>query len=131
MVDKVGVMISEQKLEELFEDYIRDVRRYGDSSVTCFPIIDGYVQPNVMMLLKLEVKRVADVELENLVVGLDIRCKVENKSGVVSAIGDESKCNRLFNEIESSSIRFPVQLSNQVIIGESINLGGGDCVRRR
>lgn len=131
MVDKVGVMISEQKLEELFGDYIRDVRRYGDSSVTCFPIIDGYVQPNVMMLLKLEVKRVADVELENLVVGLDIRCKVENKSGVVSAIGDDSKCNRLFNEIESSSIRFPVQLSNQVIIGESINLGGGDCVRRR
>lgn len=131
MVDKVGVMISEQKLEELFGDYIRDVRRYGDSSVTCFPIIDGYVQPNVMMLLKLEVKRVADVELENLVVGLDIRCKVENKSGVVSAIGDDSKCNRLFNEIESSSIRFPVQLSNQVIIGESINLGGGDYVRRR
>lgn len=131
MVDKVGVMISEQKLEELFGDYIRDVRRYGDSSVTCFPIIDGYVQPNVMMLLKLEVKRVADVELENLTVGLDIRCKVENKSGVVSAIGDDSKCNRLFNEIESSSIRFPVQLSNQVIIGESINLGGGDYVRRR
>lgn len=131
MVDKVGVMISERKLEELFGDYIRDVRRYGDSSVTCFPIIDGYVQPNVMMLLKLEVKRVADVELENLVVGLDIRCKVENKSGVVSAIGDDSKCNRLFNEIESSSIRFPVQLSDQVIIGESINLGGGDYVRRR
>ena len=131
MTDKVGVMISEQKLEELFGDYIRDVRRYGDSSVTCFPIVDGYVQPNVMMLLKLEVKRVADVELENLTVGLDIRCKVENKSGVVSAIGDDSKCNRLFNEIESSSIRFPVQLSNQVIIGESINLGGGDYVRRR
>lgn len=131
MSDKVAVMISEQKLEELFGEYIRDVRRYGDSSVTCFPIIDGYVQPNVMMLLKLEVKRVADVELENLTVGLDIRCKVENKSGVVSAIGDDSKCNRLFNEIESSSIRFPVQLSNQVIIGESINLGGGDYVRRR
>jgi hypothetical protein len=131
MVDKVGVMISEQKLEELFGDYIRDVRRYGDSSVTCFPIIDGYVQPNVMMLLKLEVKRVVDVELENLVVGLDIRCKVENKSGVVSAIGDDSKCNRLFNEIESSRIRFPVQLSDQVIVGESINLGGVDYVRRR
>ena len=38
MADKVGVMISEQKLEELFGDYIRDVRRYGDSSVTCFPM---------------------------------------------------------------------------------------------
>ena len=112
MTDKVGVMISEQKLEELFGDYIRDVRRYGDSSVTCFPIVDGYVQPNVMMLLKLEVERIASAELENLSVELDIRCKVENKSGVVSAIGDDSKCNRLFNEIESSSIRFPVQLSD-------------------
>lgn len=131
MTDKVGVMISEQKLEELFGDYIRDVRRYGDSSVTCFPIIDGYVQPNVMMLLKLEVERIASAELENLSVELDIRCKVENKSSVLSAIGDDSKCNRLFHEIESSSIRFPVQLSDQVIISESINLGGGDYVRRR
>ena len=84
-----------------------------------------------MRLLRLEVKRITGVELENLSVELDIRCKVENKSGVVSAIGDDSKCNRLFNEIESSSIRFPVQLSDQVIIGESINLGGGDYVRRR
>lgn len=131
MSDKVGVMISEQKLEELFGEYIRDVRRYSDSRVTCFPIIDGYVQPNVMMLLKLEVERIAGAELENLSVELDIRCKVENKSGVLSAIGDDSKCNRLFHEIESSSIRFPVQLSDQVIIGESINLGGGDYVRRR
>ena len=131
MSDKVAVMISEQKLEELFGEYIRDVRRYGDSSVTCFPIIDGYVQPNVMMLLKLEVKRIASVETENLSVELDIRCKVGNKSGVLSAIGDDSKCNRLFSEIESSSIRFPVQLSDQVIIGESINLGDGNYVRRR
>jgi hypothetical protein len=131
MSDKVAVMISEQKLEELFGEYIRDVRRYGDSSVTCFPIIDGYVQPNVMMLLKLEVKRIASVEMENLSIELDIRCKVGNKSGVLSAIGDDSKCNRLFSEIESSSIRFPVQLSDQVIIGESINLGGGNYVRRR
>ena len=131
MSDKVAVMISEQKLEELFGEYIRDVHGYGDSSVTCFPIIDGYVQPNVMMLLKLEVKRIASVEMENLSVELEIRCEVGNKSGVLSAIGDDSKCNRLFSEIESSSIRFPVQLSDQVIIGESINLGGGDYVRRR
>lgn len=131
MTDKVGVMIGEQKLEELFGDYIRGVRRYCDGKITCFPIIDGYVQPNVMMLVKLDVKRIASVDMENLTVELDIRCEVENKSGVVSAIGDDSKCNRLFNEIESSSIRFPVQLSDQVIIGESINLGGGNYVRRR
>lgn len=131
MTDKVGVMISEQKLEELFGEYIRGVRRYCDGKITCFPIIDGYVQPNVMMLVKLDVKRIASVDMENLTVELDIRCEVENKSGVLSAIGDETKCSRLFNELESYNIRFTIQLSDEVTIGENISIGGGNYVRRR
>ena len=131
MADKVGVMINEATLEELFSDYIRGVRRYTDSKFTCFPIIDGYVQPNVMMLIELDVKRIASVEMENLSVELDIRCEVENKSGVLSAIGDDSKCARLFSEIESSSIQFKIQISDEVVIGENINLGGSDYVLRR
>ncbi len=80
-------MISEQKLR-VIPECIRDIRRYMVTVAShVFQLL--MVQPNVMMLPNLEVKRIAGAELENLSVELGIHCEVENTRVVFyPAIGD-------------------------------------------
>ena len=69
--------------------------------------------------------------MTDLVVELEIRCNIVNKSDVIDALGDESKCERLFAKIESTIIRSKVQFKSEVTIGQHINMGGADYVRER
>lgn len=131
MVNNVSVTLLESTIEDVLSDYVRDVHFYNGDQIMCYPIVDGYVQPNVQLLIQLRAVRIPSVELNDLVVELEIKCNVVNKSDVVDALGDESKCERLFVKIESTIIRSKVQFKSEVTIGQHVNMGGVDYVHRR
>ena len=131
MVNRASVRMLESELENALSDYVRDVHLYSGDTIMCHPIVDGYVQPNVQLLIQLKAVRIPSVELNDLVVEFEIRCNIVNKSDLIDALGGASKCERLFSEIESTVIRSKVQFSNEVIVEEIINLGGEQYVRRR
>lgn len=131
MVNNVSVTLLESTIEDALSDYVRDVHFYNGDQIMCYPIIDGYVQPVGQMLIQLRAVRIPSVELNDLVVELEIRCNVVNKSDVIDALSDESKCELLFGKIESTIIRSKVQFKSEVTIGQNVNIGGVDYVRKR
>lgn len=131
MVTNVSVTLLESTIEDALSDYVRDVHFYNGNQIMCYSIIDGYVQPIGQILIQLRATRIPSVELNDLVVELEIRCNVVNKSDVIDALGDESKCERLFSKIESTIIRSKVQFKSEVTIGQHVNIGGVDYVRKR
>ena len=131
MVNRASVRMLESELENALSEYVRDVHLYSGDTSMCRPIIDGYVQPNVQLLIQLRATRIPSVELNDLVVEFEIRCNIVNKSDLIDALGGESKCESLFGNIESTVIRSKVQFSNEVVVEEIINIGGNQYVRRR
>jgi hypothetical protein len=131
MVNRASVRILESELENALSEYVRDVHLYSGDKIMCRPIVDGYVQPSVQLLIQLRAVRIPSVELHDLVVEFEIRCNIVNKSDLIDALGGESKCESLFSNIESTVIRSKVQFSNEVVVEEIINIGGNQYVRRR
>ena len=131
MVNNVSVTLLESTIEDALSDYVRDVHFYNGNQIMCYPIIDDCVRPVGQMLIQLRATRIPSVELNDLVVELEIRCNVVNKSDVIDALVDESKCERLFSKIESTIIRSKVQFKSEVTIGQHVNIGGVDYVRKR
>lgn len=131
MVNNVSVILLESTIEDALSDYVRDVHFYNGDQIMCYPIIDGCVQPIGQMLIQLRATRIPSVELNDLVVELEIGCNVVNKSDVIDALGGDSKCERLFSKIESTIIRSKVQFKSEVTIGQHVNVGGIDYVRKR
>lgn len=131
MVNRASVRMLESELENALSEYVRDVHLYSGDTIMCRPIIDGYVQPNVQLLIQLRATRIPSVELNDLVVEFEIRCNIVNKSDLIDALGGESKCESLFSNIESTVIRSKVQFSNEVVVEEIINIGGNQYVRER
>lgn len=131
MVNRASIRMLESELENALSEYVREVHLYSGDTIVCRPIVDGYVQPNVQLLIQLRAVRIPSVELNDLVVEFEIRCNIVNKSDLIDALGGESKYERLFSEIESTVVRSKVQFSNEVIVEEIINLGGEQYVRRR
>ena len=131
MVNRASVRMLESELENALSEYVREVHLYSGDTIMCRPIVDDYVQPNVQLLIQLRAVRIPSVELNDLVVEFEIRCNIVNKSDLIDALCGESKCERLFSEIESTVIRSKVQFRNEVIVEEIINLGGEQYVRRR
>ena len=131
MVNRASVRMLESELENALSDYVRDVHLYSGDTIMCRPIIDGYVQPNVQLLIQLRAVRIPSVELNDLVVEFEIRCNIANKSDLIDALGGESKCELLFSKIESTVIRSKVQFSNEVTVEEIINIGDEQYARRR
>lgn len=131
MVNRASVRMLESELENALSEYVRDVHLYSGDIIMCRPIVDGYVQPNVQLLIQLRAVRIPSVELNDLIVEFEIRCNIVNKSDLIDALGGESKCESLFSNIESTVIRSKVQFSNEVVVEEIINIGGNQYVRER
>lgn len=129
MVNRASVRMLESELENALSEYVRDVHLYSGDIIMCRPIVDGYVQPSVQLLIQLRAVRIPSVELNDLVVEFEIRCNIVNKSDLIDALGGESKCESLFSNIESTVIRSKVQFSNEVVVEEIINIGGNQYVR--
>ena len=131
MVNRTSVRMLNSELENTLSEYVRDVYLYSGDTIMCRPIVDGYVQPNVQLLIQLRAVRIPSVELNDLVVEFEIRCNIVNKSDLIDALGGESKCELLFSKIESTVIRSKVQFSNEVVVEEIINIGGNQYVCQR
>lgn len=65
------------------------------------------------MILRLSIKRLS---LDGLTVRVGIHCHVTNKSEIASVI-DDSKCDELFSEIETTLIRIPIVFREGIFIG--------------
>lgn len=122
MVNRASVRMLESELENALSEYVRDVHLYYGDTIMCRPIIDGYVQPNVQLLIQLRAIRIPSVESNDLVVEFEIRCNIVNKSDLIDALGGESRCESLFSNIESTVIRSKVQFSNEIVVEEIINI---------
>ena len=128
MTEQIKVMVTELQLEEIFTDCVREVHEYTGSHVICLPVVDGKVLSNTRMVIELIVTRLSTGNPGDMNVMADIRCFVRNRSELASVIDDDSKCDRLLNEIETTTIRIPVTFSRGVAIGKNINMGGRDYV---
>lgn len=94
MVNTASVRMLESELENALSEYVRDVHLYSGDTIMCRPIVDGYVQPNVQLLIQLRATRIPSVELNDLVVEFEIRCNIVNKSDLSDALGGSLSVNR-------------------------------------